>query len=190
MKRVALGFSVHTGWAALVAVSQTHEVVDRRRVEMIPGSDPEAPPFVYHAARHLPLAKAERFLHGQQDLARSRAREALQAMARDFKLVAAAIPVGERPVTSPLASILANHSLIHAAEGVLYRQVIREALEELKIDVCEIPTKQLTSRAAKVLKVSEPELVEQVVTTGRAAGRPWAKDQQQAFMAALIALAD
>jgi len=46
--RVALGFACHTGWAALVAAGDAPSspvVLERRRIEMIAGHDPEAPPF-------------------------------------------------------------------------------------------------------------------------------------------------
>ncbi len=57
----ALGFSVHTGWAALVALSgpaDAPQVVDRRRIELIDGPDADAARFLYHLASELDLPAA------------------------------------------------------------------------------------------------------------------------------------
>ena len=85
-RAVALGFSVHTGWAALVAVTRSGgaslTVLDRRRIGMLPvplTPRPEAYPHVFHAARDLPLSDAERFIRKAEEQARVRAREELAA---------------------------------------------------------------------------------------------------------------
>src|SRR5512139_2773164 len=51
--RAGFGFSVHTGWATLVAITGGFEVVDRRRIDMVDGTDRRRPRFAYHAAREL-----------------------------------------------------------------------------------------------------------------------------------------
>src|SRR2546430_16489842 len=63
--RAALGFSVHTGWAAMVAVSSGPDgstvILDRQRLVLM-GNDPHRPRFVYHAAQKLDPGAAERLL--------------------------------------------------------------------------------------------------------------------------------
>jgi hypothetical protein len=110
-----LGFAVHTGWAAMVAVSSgstsSVEVLDRRRLEMIAGRDPEIPRFAYHAAKDLPLDAAERLIRGIAEQSLATAKTALKAAVdeletRNYRIVASGIIVGGRPLPASLASIL------------------------------------------------------------------------------------
>src|SRR5204863_9207568 len=57
VKRAGLGFRVHSGWAALVAIAEGPEVVDRRRIEM---ADTRLAGSVqpYHAAEGKPVRQA------------------------------------------------------------------------------------------------------------------------------------
>src|ERR1700722_9525376 len=55
-----LGFNLHTGWAALVAIAGKpgkFEVLLRTRIELLPG-DQSIPRFVYHKASELSLTEA------------------------------------------------------------------------------------------------------------------------------------
>lgn len=194
--RAALGFSVHTGWAAMVAVSGpaiSAAVLDRRRLVMIPGSDPERPRFVYHAARELQLEPAERLIRESAALAREGATAALQAAVeeletKEYQTVAVGIIAANRPLSAALDAILESHSLVHAAEGELFREAIRGASRTVGIPVAEVRARDLHARAAAVLGVSEGRVAQVLARIGRAAGRPWAKDQKDACLAALIAL--
>src|SRR5215471_12502986 len=64
MKRAAIGVRMHSGWGALVAVSNSDgrvEILERRRVAMtIPGTPGAQQP--YHFAENLKLPEAENFL--------------------------------------------------------------------------------------------------------------------------------
>ena len=162
-------------------------ILDRRTIEMIAGHNPEAPPFVYHAARKLPLAAAERFVRETAKLAESRARAALSAALDGYEVSAVAIITGAAPRASTLEAILANHSAVHAAEGALYRGAIARACAAHKIRVLEIPKRELPARAARALGIAVDELPERLAAIGRAAGRPWAEDQKDALLAAVSA---
>src|SRR5688572_15440335 len=122
--RATLGFSVHTGWAAMTSVagSATSPVIlDRRRAAMT-GDDPHQPRFVYHyAAERLTLSAAERFVRAAIEQSRASAVAALEAAVaelgkKNYDVVASGIIVGNRPLEVTLADILKSHSLIHTAE--------------------------------------------------------------------------
>ena len=195
LTRAALGFCTHTGWAAMIAVSGSATspvILDRRRIEMIPGSDPEAPPFVYHAARELDRNGAERFVQEASELSRIKAMGALEVVVgelrnRHYEVVGSGIVV-RQPLAASLEAILKSHSRIHAAEGELFRGAIRKASEALKIPVTEVRAGELQERGAKALGTSLAKLPQHLATIGRAAGRPWAKDQKDALLAAVLAL--
>ena len=134
----SLGFSVHTGWAAMIAVAgppKSPVILDRRRIDMM-GNDPDKPRFVYHyAAERLTLSAAERFVREAIEQSRAKAVAALEAAVTElakkktYDVVASGIIVGNRPLKSTLADILKSHSLIHTAEGELFRVAIKGASE-------------------------------------------------------------
>ena len=186
-RRVALGFSVHTGWAAVVALGGG-AIVDRRRIEMM-GDDRAHPRFVYHNARELSLDAAKRSVKDAISESLTHAKAALKAAiqeleAKGHEVVAGGVIVGNKPVMESLETILASHSLIHSAEGELFRNAVRDACKGLKLPIVDIPAKQLETEAARVVTDVEDYLEKM----GRAAGRPWAKDQKDACLAATVAL--
>jgi hypothetical protein len=192
----ALGFRAHTGWAALTATAgpaASPTVLHRARVEMIAGRAADAPPFVYHAAAKLSLPAAERLVRASEAEARARATEAIAAAVRalderGFVVVVSGVIGGNRELASPLAAILRAHSLIHAAEGELYRQAIAGASEACGVPVATVPARELWPRATRELRVSEDRLRTRLATAGRDAGRPWAQDQKESLLVALLAL--
>jgi hypothetical protein len=200
MKRVAFGFRVHTGWAALVAVQgpvslDSPAILDRRRVEMMEGGKPEAPAFVYHAAAKLPLKAAGQLVQRAAELAKSRASAALESAMRELSraghtVVASGIVAGKRPLALPaLEEILAAHPLIHSAEGELYRQAVIDASEGLKLSVTAVPARDLYARASKALGHPVDLIRRRLAEMGRRVGAPWTVDQKEGLLAALLALA-
>ncbi len=195
-ERAALGFSVHTGWAAAVAIVAGPDgavtVVDHRKLEMIAGSSPDSPRFVFHAASKLAAGAAEALVRKSDDEARKATRTALRALVDGLggerAIVGSVVLGGSGPPDGPLASILASHALIHAAEGKLFRDAIRAASESLGIPVTEIRTKELPARAAASLRMPAGQIARRLAAIGRAAGRPWGKDQKDACLAAWTAL--
>jgi len=193
MGRVALGFRVHTGWAALLAAElpvrlPVLTVVDRRRVEMIEGHDADAPPFVYHAATKLPFEAAKQLIQESTAMAQRRAQESLSKILRELRerghdVVATALIGANRALTSPLEKILAAHALIHAAEGELFRGAILRASEALGVPASMVPAGELYARAAKAQGSPEATLRRHLQQAGRSAGRPWAQDQKEALLA-------
>lgn len=197
MKQVALGFRVHTGWAALVAVEApvrlpNPTIVDRKRVEMIEGSKPESSRFVYHAASKLPLNSAERLVQESTELANRRAIDSLTAVVRElrergYQVVASGVIGANRSLATSLETILGTHTMIHAAEGELFRGAIINASEALKVPVSSVPAGEIYARAAKALGSSADEIHRQLSEAGRTVGRPWAQDQKESLLAALVA---
>jgi hypothetical protein len=181
----------------MVAVSSEQAspvlVLDRRRLEMIPGHDPGKPPFVYHAARELPPSGAERLVRESADVSRARATAAIRMAVDEIEndqraVVATGILVGDRALSVRLEAILRSHAMVHAAEGELFRGAIRDASEALGIPVIEVRPRDLRARAALVLGTSPDAVAPLLAQIGKAAGPPWTKDQKEACLAARIAL--
>ena len=195
----ALGFSVHTGWAALVAVSPSSPdptVLDRRRVDLLsipPRPRQDSYPYVFHAARELSLEEAERFVRKAEAEARATAQEALRSTVENLRTaghrvgMSAIITAREGPRRS-LGEILQSHTLVHAAEGALFREAIRGASEDLGLGVFQVPAPELFQRAARALGLAKDGIPEFLVRVGRPLGPPWTADHKAAVLAAVLAL--
>ena len=158
--RAALGFSIHTGWAAVVAHSDAAKVLARLRIEL---ADRDAR-FVYHAAAE--AAGAVRRIGEAEQTARRRAEEALRDLVREHAITTAALPRTKGPLPA-LEAILGSHPLLHKAEGELYRGAVEEACRALGLAV--------------VTPVPDPPRVGKM-------GPPWGKDQKDAAALAWAAL--
>jgi hypothetical protein len=190
----ALGFRAHSGWAALVAVTEplsAPAVVLRRRIVT---ADPKVAgskqPF--HAAEDWPLPKAEKYIERCSDSSHQLALAAVQAALDELQQaghipIACGAIVGSGRQLPDLQRILASHALLHAAEGEFFRNVIATATERCKLrNVC-VKERELFERCRTEL-TSENELQRHLATLGRALGPPWRQDEKFATLAAWLAL--
>lgn len=170
-------------------------VVDRQRIEMLPVPDAPRyePPFVFHAAQELPLDAAQRLVQATEERARSGALEAIGAALERIRtggheVVGASVITGKKGPVKSLEAILRSHAAIHAAEGELYRSVIRSASEDLGLRVLQVSAPDLVQRAARALELPRADVPAFVTELGRALGPPWTADHKAAALAALLAL--
>ncbi|HSD26466.1 MAG TPA: hypothetical protein VLL75_04135, partial [Vicinamibacteria bacterium] len=162
----ALGFRAHSGWAALVAVAgppAEPAAVLRRRVELS-GLTPRQP---FHAAEGHPFAEAEDLVCRATDeaagLAERAVRDALgELRAKGHALVAAGLLAAAGRPLPGLREILASHALIHAAEGELFRDVLRRASRRCGLALVEVRERELEGRAARSLRRRAPDIQERL----------------------------
>lgn len=193
--RAALGFRLHTGWAAVVAVSGQRASVNvllRKRIELLPG-DGSIPRFVYHAAAEMDAAASaelvKRAASGAQKVARSALTEILEELRQQGVTVnVAGIPTGSTAVPSELAKILGAHPLIHAAEGELFLKAAAGACERCGLNVVTARERELWERAAAVDGMDAVRLRRKIDELRQSVGAPWSADQKIATAAALLAL--
>jgi hypothetical protein len=198
LQAAALGFSVHTGWASLVAVAgplDGPQVVDRRRLALLDGPDADAGRFVYHLASELELPAAKKLVDRTTAAANKTTLAGLRAAAgeladRGYRIARAAVIGGGAGPTLTLESILRSHTAIHAAEGKLYRDAIAAACRALACKILEIPARQLGEATSKQTGLSPGRLEKHASAMKRLVGPPWGQDQKQAMLAAWAALAD
>jgi hypothetical protein len=180
----AVGFSVHTGWAAAVVVAGTPRaprILARERVALV--DRPER--FVFHAAVELDPARAERLIEGAAAEAKANATEALRRFRGEHGVGACAVVASAAPAPDELAAILRSHMLIHAAEGRLYRDAILAGAKQARVAAKFFPAKVLDEVAAAALGADAAL----VAAAGKGAGPPWGKDQRMAALAAWVVLA-
>lgn len=191
--KVVLGLKAHSGWAALVVIGRDQGefvVVDRRRIDLVEEEWAKQP---YHAAEDLKPVEARLVVKRGIDAAhRIAVRELRVAMKRERgrgnEITGCAVLVGNPMPVWSTDEILAVHFRMHQAEGVLFRDALAEATRKCRVKLFTIPEKQLTSRDDKVLGVSVNVLAKKLPSLGKSIGPPWAKDQKDAALAAMIAL--
>jgi hypothetical protein len=189
-----VGFSPHSGWAAVVVLAGSVAkpvLLDRRRVLLAEPDDPVGKqPF--HAAEALPLAQAMRLVDRCVADSRKRAADEMARLAADLASKGYVLRSGglagkdPKPLGS-LASILASHALIHAAEGELFRDVLRHAAPK-GVEWLRVPEREVEARCAKAVGLLAATLRSHLATIGKTAGPPWTKDQKTASLIAWMCL--
>jgi hypothetical protein len=191
MVPAALGFRVHSGWAAAVAISLDQRspiVIDRRRIEMADRNQHESVQ-PYHRAAELDLKKAELFVRSCLDQATRLASEALRGMIghlneNGYRAIGSGIlQASGRPATT-LAATLASHAMIHTAEGEHFRQAVACASEQCDLPVTRVKERELYARAEAGLALPANEVAATIARLGKTVGPPWRQDEK---LAALIA---
>jgi hypothetical protein len=196
MRRAALGFRTHSGWAALVAIATSDgapEVLDRRRVE-IADSRIRGSKQPYHAAEPLDFPAAEALLNRCAQASAQLAERALRQVIDDlrergFETAACGITLASGRALPALKSILASHALIHTAEGEFYRNVVAEAGERCGLAVVGVKERESYERGAAHLRIKASDLERRVANLGKPLGPPWSQDQKYAALVAWLALA-
>jgi hypothetical protein len=192
-----LGLRSHSGWAALVALAgppALPTVVDRRRIELADASI-EGSKQPYHEAEGKKPKEAERIVTRCTESSRRLAREALRAVVDELRggnhdMVGCGLLLASgRTLPEDVHAILASHALIHAAEGEMYRDVLRRASEHLSLRVTGVREREVLARAAEATGRPPSELQRRVAEMGRALGPPWRQDEKLATLAAWTVLA-
>jgi len=184
----ALGFKLHTGWAAVVAVANAPgniRILLRRRLELLPAGK-TLPRFAYHAAAELPERDAFELLERVTAACRVTTQAALQQLltelhSQHISVAAAGIPTGSTKLPESLASILRSHTLIHTAEGRLFQQAVVAACEGQGLNVI-CPTERA------MWSTLGSDVREKLDGLRKTVGSPWGADQKTATAAALMAL--
>jgi hypothetical protein len=193
--RVALGFAPHSGWAAVVAVSETDDrphVLLRERIEMATAGDAEAKQ-PYHAVEDLPVGEAAKRLARYSATAESMAHAAVRRIVGRLadegrRIVGLGILDSAGRKGDSLAAILASHALIHTADGDHFREAIAAAAARCRLTVSRVRARDLEREAVAVWSMPPARLQETVRAMGRDVGPPWAADQKAAALLAWLVL--
>lgn len=193
--KVVLGLKAHSGWAALVALGlhgDRTEVIDRRRLELVP-ADAEWAKAPYHAAEELKPTEAKRLVERGIAAAHRQSAKAVGAVVKELRdrgldPVACAVLMGAPMPEWSTAQILAVHFRMHKAEGVLFREALARAGEAAGLAIVPVPEKELQPFAARALGGTWSAIAKEVDALKAQVGAPWGKDQKEAAIAALIGL--
>jgi len=195
-KHAAVGFRVHSGWAAVVAVwleKGAPVVLARRRVHLVETFTYEFRQ-PYHTAEKMLIGQAREFIARMQAEARRLAYRAIpelesRTQEQGVKLTRCSMLLASGRPLPGLEKILASHALIHTADGELFREALLHASARCGLQDFTIKEKELLDRAGQVFRAKPNELMRRVTELGSALGSPWTQDEKLATLAAWLALA-
>ena len=195
MNRAAMGFRVHSGWAAMVAVCVEKgppRVLARERVQLVETftyrfRQP------YHTAEKLPLGEAREFVAGVEKESQKLAYRAIHAtqlevQKKGIELARCALLLASGKTLPSFESILASHALIHTADGELFREALSYASKRCGIETVGIKERELLRCAKQTLRFQPAGLLRRVTELGRPFGSPWSQDEKFAALAAWLSL--
>jgi len=177
-----VGVADHLGWAVVVTASADHEVVDRRRVELVEAGVTPAP--IHYESRHLDVAgTAALVTKVRASVARS-ASVALDEIAAALPEPVVSISLRTWPMDFPDDIAVQRRVPYEArADAVMYRQVLSELAHEREWAVHLYNAKHVIGQAVDILG----DRAEDVLEGPRARlGAPWTKDHRVALAAAIV----
>jgi hypothetical protein len=196
MQTAAVGFRVHSGWAAAVVLCGPVDapvVVDRRKIQLVKTFS-YAYRQPYHTAEKMPRPDAIEFIRNVQSDAKRLAVSSLRALQADlaegdFKMARSALLLASGRALPGLEKILASHALIHTADGELFRDSLRAACKACDLPLEAIREKELFAAGSKALGVQPAALKRRIAERGKGLGPPWSQDEKFAALAAWLTLA-
>jgi len=195
LKTAGVGFRVHSGWAALVALAVDRGapmVIARERIHLVETfSYKFRQP--YHTAARLPSGEAAAFVARIKSEARRLAARAIRKLeaelrAQGFALARCGVLLASGRPLPALPRILASHALIHTADGELFREALLHASERRGLATVAIRERELLGAASKALRITPNAITRRIAGLGRPIGPPWSQDEKYAAIAAWVTL--
>jgi hypothetical protein len=186
-----LGFRPHTYWtpaAVLAGPASAPRLLHRRKIVFAAGKERMA----YHQAAEVGPHGADALIEGVRTATTANARREIAALLADLQREGirpetAVIPESRPRLPDTVAEIIRVHALMHAAEGVFYRDVVADACRDLGLDVVRTLERDLSETAALVLEMAPAVLTAKLA--GLATDPPWSEDYRLAALAAWLGLA-
>lgn len=178
-----LGVAHHFGWAVAVVASAGHEVVDRRRIELVEPGVPRAP--IHHEGKPLGDAEAAALVAKVRAAAIRATSASLDEIAAALREPILSMSLRAWPLDFPDDIALQRRPPYESrADSIMYRQVLAELAHERGWEVHLYDAKDVEGLAARVLGPRARE----VLDGPRAVwGPPWTKDHRMALAATVLA---
>ncbi|HXL22943.1 MAG TPA: hypothetical protein VOA78_10785 [Candidatus Dormibacteraeota bacterium] len=195
MKHAAVGFRVHSGWTAVVAVALEKaepRVLARQRIQLV-----ETFTYYfrqpYHTAKRIGADKGGEFISGVASRAKRLAEEAIRSLQsslrkENYELSRCGLLLASGRVLPSLDKILASHALIHTADGELFRQALLDASRSCGLAPFTVKERELVDTASRTLGVRRDALTRRLTALGKPFGAPWSQDEKFAALVAWLSL--
>jgi hypothetical protein len=183
MGAVRLGIADHLGWAIAVTASGDHQVVDRRRIELIePGLSP-AP--IHYESRLLDVAATAALVAKVRASVVRAASAALDEIATALPAPVRSISLRAWPLDFPDDITVQRRAPYEArADAIMYRQELSELARARDWEVHLYDAKAVIGQAAGMLAGRADGILQGPRAT---IGPPWTKDHRIALAAAIVA---
>jgi hypothetical protein len=177
-----LGIADHFGWAVAVTASADHQVVDRRRIELVERGLPAAP--IHYEGKRLDVASTAALVADVRASVVRTASAALDQLAAALPEPVASISLRAWPADFPDDIAVQRRPPYEArVDAIMYRQVLSELAHARGWDVHLYHAKTVVGQAVTMLA----ERADEVLLGLRARlGPPWTKDHQMAFAATIV----
>jgi hypothetical protein len=178
-----VGIADHLGWAIAVTASDDHDVVDRRRIELIePGISP-AP--IHYESRRLDVAATVALVVEARAAIVRAAAVALDEIATALPAPVRSISLRAWPPDFPEDIAVHRRAPYEArADAIMYRQELAELAHARDWEVHVYDAKAVVGQAVRMLG----ERADKVLHGPRATlGPPWTKDHRIALAATIVA---
>ena len=188
-----LGIAHHLGWAVAVTASTDHDVVDRRRIELIEEGLPAAPihhmggTHAMHDTGGPPLD--DRALAALVDDVRASVRRAASAALDELSAASpepiVSISVRAWPDDFPTDIAVVRHPPYESrVDSIMYCQLLAELARARNWDVHTYDARTVEARAADVLGARADDVLHGPRSR---LGAPWSKDHRMALAATVLA---
>jgi len=178
-----VGIADHLGWAVAVTASADHEVVDRRRIELI-DPDISAAPIHYDRGRLDDAAAAELVARARASIAKTAA-AAFDELAAALPKPIVSISLRTWPSNFPDDIAVQRRTPYEArADAIMYRQELAEIAHARDWRAHFYVAKDVVGQAVAILG----DRADDVLDGPRARlGPPWTKDHRTALAATIVA---
>jgi hypothetical protein len=178
-----LGLVQHLGWAVAVTASAGHQVVDRRRIELLEPGMPAAP--IEHDCRSLDDAAAARLVANVRASAVRAASESLTELATALAEPIVSMSLRSWPLDFPDDIAVQRRAPYGSrADSIMYRQVLAELAHARGWAVHLYDVRDVESQAVDLLGDRADEVLRGPKVT---LGPPWTKDHRIALAATVMA---
>jgi hypothetical protein len=178
-----LGIAHHFGWAAAVTASGDHEVVDRRRIELIEPGMPSAP--IHHEGKPLDDAATVALVAKVRASAVRATSAALDELAAAVRVPIVSMSLRAWPLDFPDDIAVQRRPPYESrADSIMYRQVLAELAQARGWAIHLYNAKDVEEEAASILAGRADEVLDGPRAT---LGPPWSKDHRMALAATIVA---
>jgi hypothetical protein len=180
---VRVGIADHLGWAIAVTSSENHEVVDRRRIELVEPGITAAP--IHYESRRLDVPTTAALVSTVRASVARAASLALDDLAAALPAPVRSISLRFWPQDFPDDIAVQRRVPYEArADAIMYRQELSELAHARGWEVHLYDAKAVVDQAVRLLA----ERADKVLDGPRATmGPPWTKDHRVALAAAILA---
>jgi hypothetical protein len=183
MGGMRLGIADHFGWAVAVTASADHEVVDRRRIELIEPGLTAAP--IHYESHRLDIAATAALVTKVRASVVRATSAAFDELATALPEPIVSISLRAWPLDFPDDIAVQRRAPYEArADAVMYRQVLSDLALDRGWDVHVFNAKDVVGQAAGILA----DRADDVLQGPRVRlGPPWTKDHRVALAATIVA---